>query len=326
MTTRMFRARRRETLLALLAAAGLPLAAHAQEGRPTTIVVPFTPGTTPDVLARTLAPRLMQRLGQPVVVENRVGASGNIGTAYVANAAPDGHTLLMTASTIATNASLFKSMPYQPARDFAPIVRPASGAMVLAVNAELPAKTLRDAIRLFRQNPGKYSYSSPGNGTPQHLAMELFKQSTGVSLLHIPYKGSAGAITDLLGGQVQAMILPVNTALAQRRTGKIRLLAVTQDRRVPAIADVPTMAEEGVKGADVDLWFGFFAPARTPPQVVQRLNAEVNQILAQPEVVEALEKQGLVVTPGRPEALERLVQAEVARWSNVIRTAGIQAD
>ncbi|GAB3770333.1 hypothetical protein GCM10028796_37060 [Ramlibacter monticola] len=156
--------------------------------------------------------------------------------------------------------------------------------------------------------------------------MELFKQSAGVSLLHIPYKGSAGAITDLLGGQVQAMILPVNTALAQRKTGKIRLLAVTQDRRVPAIADVPTLAEEGVKGADVDLWFGFFAPARTPPQVVQRLNAEVNQILAQAEVVEALEKQGLVVTPGRPEVLERLVQAEVARWSNVIRTAGIQAD
>lgn len=317
---------RRHALKLLAAAAGAPLAALAQEGRPTTIVVPFTPGTTPDVLARTLAPQLMQRLGHPVVVENRVGASGNIGTAYVANAAPDGHTLLMTASTIATNASLFKSMPYQPARDFAAIVRPAFGALVFAVNSELPVKSLRDAIRLFKQNPGRYSYASPGNGTPQHLAMELFKLSAGVSLLHIPYKGSAGAITDLLGGQVQAMVLPVNTAIAQLKTGKIRLLAVTQEHRVPAIADVPTMAEEGVKGSDVDLWFGLFAPARTPLQIVQKLNADVNEILAEPEVATTLEKQGLVVTPGRPEVLQRLVQAETARWANVIKVAGIQAD
>jgi tripartite-type tricarboxylate transporter receptor subunit TctC len=320
------RGTRRHALQALLATAGLPLAAYAQDKRPTTIVVPFTPGTTPDVLARTLGPKLMQRLGQPVVVENRVGASGNIGTAYVANAAPDGHTLLMTASTITTNASLFRSMPYQPTRDFAPIVRPAYGALVLVVNSELPVKSARDAIELFKKSPGRYSYASPGNGTPQHLAMELFKLNTGVSLLHVPYKGSAGAITDLLGGQVQAMVLPVNTAIAQAKTGKIRLLAVTQEKRVPAIPEVPTMAEEGVKGSDVDLWFGFFAPAKTPPQVVQRLNAEVNAILAQPDVVDALEKQGLVVTPGSPEVLARLVQSETARWSNVIKTAGIQAD
>jgi tripartite-type tricarboxylate transporter receptor subunit TctC len=317
---------RRAALKAIVAAAGLPLAAHAQDNRVTTIVVPFTPGTTPDVLARTIAPKLMQRLGQPVVVENRVGASGNIGTAYVANAAPDGHTLLMTASTIVMNASLFKTIPYQPARDFAPIVRPAEGALVLAVNAGLPAPTLGDAVRLFKQNPGKYSYSSPGNGTPQHLAMELFKVSSGVSLLHVPYKGSAGAITDLLGGQVHAMILPVNTALQQVKTGKIRLLAVTHATRVPALPDVPTMAEAGVKGAEVDLWFGFFAPARTPQPVVQKLNAETSRILAEPDVTDVLEKQGLVVTPGRPEVLEKLVQAESVRWANVIKQAGIQAD
>lgn len=317
---------RRHALKTILAGASLPLAARAQDNRPTTIVVPFTPGTTPDVLARTLAPKLAQRLGQPVVVENRVGASGNIGTAYVAGAAPDGHTLLMTASTIVMNASLFKTIPYQPTRDFAPIVRPANGALVLAVNAELPVKNLREAIALFKQNPGKYSYASPGNGTPQHLAMELFKLDAGVSLLHVPYKGSAGAITDLLGGQVHAMVLPVNTAIAQGRTGKIRLLAVTQAQRVPAIPDVPTMSEAGLKGADVDLWFGFFAPAKTPAAIVQKLNAETNQILAQADVVEVFEKQGLVVTPGRPEALEKLVQAESVRWANVIKQAGIQSD
>jgi tripartite-type tricarboxylate transporter receptor subunit TctC len=255
-----------------------------------------------------------------------VGASGNIGTAYVANAAPDGHTLLMTASTIVMNVSLFKTTPYDPARDFAPIVRPASGALVLAVNSQLPVKTLRDAIALFRQHPGKYSYASPGNGTPQHLAMELFKIAAGVSLLHVPYKGSAGAITDLLGGQLQAMILPVNVALAQVKSGKIRLLAVTQEQRVAAIADVPTMAEAGLKGADVDLWFGLFAPARTPAAIVQKLNAEVNQILAQADVVELLEKQGLVVTPGRPEVLEQLMQSESVRWAGVIKRAGIQSD
>lgn len=310
----------------LLAAGSLPGLSRAQDGRTLTIVVPFTPGTTPDVLARTIGPKLSQRLGQPVVVDNRVGASGNIGTTYVAKASPDGNTLLMTASTLVMNASLFKSMPYEPTTDFAPIVKPAAGALVFAVNANLPAKTLREAITLFKQSPGKYSYSSPGNGTPQHLAMELFKLSAGVSLLHVPYKGSAGAITDLLGGQVHAMILPVNTALAQVKTGKIRLLAVTQEQRVAAMPEVPTMAEEGVKGADVDLWFGLLAPSRTPQAVVQKLNTEVNQILGQPDVVETLEKQGLVVTAGRPEALAALIASESTRWASVIKRAGIQAD
>lgn len=294
--------------------------------RPITIVVPFTPGTSMDVLARKIGPQLSASLGQPVIVDNRAGASGNIGTGFVANAHADGYTLLMTVSTLVMNPSLFKSVPYDPIRSFAPIGRVAVGSLVLAVNPELPAKSLDEAIKLWKANPDKYTYASPGNGTPQHLAMELFKLNAEVSLRHVPYKGSAGAITDLLGGHVDAMILPANTALTHKAAGKLRVLAALNDKRLPVMPDVPTLSEQGVHKSEVDLWFGLLAPAQTPPAVIARINAEMAKALKTPDVRDALDSQGLTVSPSTPEELGKLVADESVRWANVIKAARITAD
>ncbi|SNT12894.1 Tripartite-type tricarboxylate transporter, receptor component TctC [Noviherbaspirillum humi] len=326
-----FTRRRTVLLLAglLASAASLPGAALAQgsyPAKPITIIVPFTPGTGIDVLARAIGPKLSQRLGQPVIVDNRPGASGNIGSGFVANAAPDGYTLLMTVNTLVMNATLYKSVPYDPVKSFVPIAPTAVGALTFAVNPDFPAKTLKEAIKQIKDHPGKFSYSSPGNGTPQHLAMELFKLNTGTDLLHVPYKGSAGAITDLIGGQVQAMILPVHSALTHAKSGKLRMLAVAQDKRVPSAPDVPTFAEQGVQNSNVDLWYGLMAPAGTPADIVNRLNGEINQILAMPEMRETLDKQGMVPTPGKPEVLGNLVKQDYVRWADVIKRAKITAD
>jgi tripartite-type tricarboxylate transporter receptor subunit TctC len=322
---------RRRILLACaaLAAQAIPLSTLAQDNwptRPITIVVPFTPGTGIDVLARALGQKLSQRLGQPVIVENKPGASGNIGTESVAKAAPDGYTLLMTVNTFVMNPGMFKSVPYDPVKSFTPVAPAAVGALTFAVTPSFPAKSLSEALRLFKDNPGKYAYASPGNGTPQHMAMELFKLNTGADILHVPYKGSAGAITDLLAGQVQAMILPVHSALAHAKAGKIRMLAVAQEKRVQVAPEVPTFAEQGIRNSEVDLWYGLLAPAATPPAVVNRLNAEINQILAMPDVRETLDKQGLAPTPGNPEALGTLVKNDLVRWADVIKRAKITAD
>jgi tripartite-type tricarboxylate transporter receptor subunit TctC len=312
-----------------LAALALPMTGSAETAWPTKpikIIVPFTPGTGIDVLARTLGQKLSERLGQPVVVDNKPGASGNIGTGGVATSAPDGYTLLMTVNTFVINPSLYKSVPYDPVKSFVPVAPAAVGALTFTVHPSFPAKTLAEAVKLFKANPGKYTYASPGSGTPQHLAMELFKLNTGTDLLHVPYKGSAGAITDLLGGEVQVMVLPVHSALTHAKAGRIRMLAVAQDKRAPIAPDVPTFAEQGVANSNVDLWYGLMAPTGTPAAVVDKLNGEVNAILAMPDVREALDKQGMIPTPGKPEALGMLVKNDFARWAEVIRRAKITAD
>jgi tripartite-type tricarboxylate transporter receptor subunit TctC len=324
--------RRRRIILGMvgaLAALALPMTGTAQTAWPTKplkIIVPFTPGTGIDVLARTLGQKLSERLGQPVVVDNKPGASGNIGTGGVATSAPDGYTLLMTVNTFVINPSLYKSVPYDPIKSFVPVAPAAVGALTFAVHPSFPAKTLAEAVKLFKANPGKYTYASPGSGTPQHLAMELFKLNTGTDILHVPYKGSAGAITDLLGGEVQVMVLPVHSALTHAKAGRIRMLAVAQDKRAPIAPDVPTFAEQGVTNSDVDLWYGLMAPTGTPAAVVDKLNGEVNAILAMPDVREALDKQGMMPTPGKPEALGALVRNDFARWAEVIKRAKITAD
>lgn len=321
--------RRRGVLLTLGLATVLACTSPAHAAwpeRPVTIVVPYTPGTSMDTLARALSPRLSQRLGQPVVVENRAGASGNIGTAYVANANPDGHTLLMTVSTFVMNPSLFKAVQYDPLTSFVPVAQVATGALVFAVNPAFPASTLAQAIELMRARPGQFAYASPGSGTPQHLAMELFKLNAGVDLMHVPYSGSSGAVTDLLGGRVQAMILPANTALGFKQAGRLRVLATTQEKRIAVMPDVPTLAEQGVTGADVDLWFGMLAPTGTPAEIVARLNRETNEILATAQVQESLGKLGLLVAPGSPQAFGSLVKREFGRWADVINKARITAD
>lgn len=311
----------------LVGLVGLPSAQAADwPGKSITVIVPFTPGTGMDNLARILGPRLSQRLGQAVVVDNKPGASGNIGTGAAAQALPDGHTLLMTANTFVTNASLYKSIPYDPVKSFAPIAIAATGSLALAVNPSVPARNLPDFVRLLKQNPGRYTYSSPGNGTPQHLAMELFNISAGTEMLHVPYKGSAGAITDLLGGAVSAMVLPVHSALQHAKSGKLILLGVAQNKRSPAAPEVPTFSEQGVKDAEVDLWYGMLAPAGTPAPVLQRLNSEITQILELPDVKEALDKQGMQATPGPAGKLADLIWTDQRKWSDVVKRAKITAD
>ncbi|MEK7361411.1 MAG: tripartite tricarboxylate transporter substrate binding protein [Pseudomonadota bacterium] len=320
-------------VLALVTAAAFALAvlppAYAQErypGRPIRMIVPFTAGTGIDILARTIGQKLSERLKVPVVVENRAGASGNIGTEAVAKAPADGYTLLMTASTIVQNAALSRAVPYDPVRGFSPIGLTAIGNLALAVHPSVPAKSVAEFVALVKARPGRLNYASPGSGTPHHLAMELFKLNFGIDILHVPYKGTAGAVTDLLGGQVEAMFLPVHVALPQAQAGKIRLLAAGGSRRSAVTPDLPSLAEEGVRDIDVDIWYALFAPVGLPRDLVILLGAEVAAILAQPEVREGLQKQGLNPVTGTPEELARLVESDLERWTRVVRAARIGAD
>lgn len=315
-------------LAAALTLAALP-AALAQErypSRPIRMIVPFTAGTGIDILARIIGQKLSERLKVPVVVENRAGASGNIGTEAVAKSAPDGYTLMMTASTIVQNAALSRSVPYDPVRGFTPIGLAAIGNMALVVHPSVPAKSVAEFVALAKAQPGRLNYASPGNGTPHHLAMELFKLNFGIDITHVPYKGTAGAVTDLLGGQVQAMFLPVHVALPQARSGKLRILAAGGSRRSPVTPDLPSLAEEGVRDIDVDIWYALFGPAGLPREIVSLLNVEMAAILAQSEVRDNLQKQGLNPVTGTPEELARLVETDLERWARVVRAAGISSD
>jgi tripartite-type tricarboxylate transporter receptor subunit TctC len=305
----------------------LPAPAQAPyPARPIRIVVPYTAGTGIDVLARVVGQKLSDKLKVAVVVDNRPGASGNIGTEAVAKATPDGYTLLMTASTHVTNAALQQSVPYDPAKSFTPIGPTAVGNLALVVHPSVPARSVPELVALARAQPGKLNYASPGSGTPHHLAMELFKLHFKVDLTHVPYKGTAGAVTDLLGGQVQVMFLPVHVALSQVQAGKLRMLAAGGAHRSPATPDVPSLADEGVTDIDVDIWYAMLGPAGLPPGETALLNAETNAILVDPDVRANLVKQGLNPTPGKPEDLARLIDADLERWTRIVRAAGIKAD
>jgi tripartite-type tricarboxylate transporter receptor subunit TctC len=315
-------------LAAALTLAALP-AVQAQErypSRPIRLIVPFTAGTGIDILARAIGQKLSERLKVAVVVDNRAGASGNIGTEAVAKAPADGYTLLMTASTFVQNAALSRSVPYDPVRGFAPIGLAAIGNLALVVQPSVAAKSVAEFVALAKAQPGRLNYASPGSGTPHHLAMELFKLNFGVDIMHVPYKGTAGAVTDLLGGQVQAMFLPVHVALPQARSGKLRILAAGGSQRSPVTPELPSLAEEGIRDIDVDIWYALFAPAGLPRELVNLLNAELAAILAQSEVRDNLQKQGLNLVTGTPEELARLVETDLERWTRVVRTARISSD
>jgi tripartite-type tricarboxylate transporter receptor subunit TctC len=288
--------------------------------------VPFTPGTGPDSLARILGEELRQRWKQPVIVENKAGASGNIGTQAAARAVPDGHGLLVTVNTFVMNASLFRSVPYDPQTDFVPIAELATGTLALVVHPSVNVATLPELISAAKARPGQINYASPGRGTPQHLAMELFKLTAKVDIKHVPYTGSAGAVKDLAGGHVSAMFLPVHTALPLAEAGQIRILAVGSETRTQQAPNVPTLAELGVTGFDVDLWYGVLAPAGTPKDIIDRYNAAFNEILAQPNVRAALEKQGLAARGGPPERLAELIAKDRPRWAKVVKDAEITAE
>lgn len=319
----------RRTVLGILATALAPTRQSLAQGQSQQTIhlnVPFSPGTGPDLLARILGEELRQRWNQPVIVENKPGASGNIGTQAAARAAPDGLTLLVTVNTFVMNASLYRAIPYDPETSFVPIAEIATGVLALVVHPSLNVGTFPELMALARSKPGDINYASPGRGTPQHLAMELLKLTAQVNLTHVPYAGSAGAVNNLAGGHVSAMFLPIHTALPLAEAGQIRILAVGSQARAQQAPDVPTLAELGVKDFDVDLWYGVLAPAGTPQAIVDRYNAVFNEILAQPNVREILGKQGLIAVGGPPQRLAELIAKDRPRWAKVVKDAEISSE
>jgi len=325
---------KRHHALPVLFAAGLLAlpagAAHAQAqnypNRPIRMIVPFTPGTGIDILARSVGQKLGERLGQPIVIDNKPGASGNIGSDLTAKSAPDGYTLMMTVNTYASNASLYKNLPFDPVKDITPVMQITIGAMALGVSASAPVGNVQDFINLAKAQPGKVFYGSPGVGTPHHLLMELVKQSTGINVVHVPYKGSAGFVTDLLSGQVPVAFLPVHTAIPHLKGGKLRLIAVAGTKRSSFAPDVPTLGEAGIKAVDPDLWYGMMAPGGLPRDILDKLYRETLAVAALPEVKENLGKQGMDVVTSTPEQFAALVKSDLARWGKLVKDTGITAE
>ena len=306
----------------------LSLATHAQTwpGQTVRIVVPFTPGTGMDTIARAVAPRLSEKLGQPVVVQNTPGASGNIGADAVAKANPDGYTVLMGANTMLMAAQLYKNVPFNPVKDFSSVSMAAWGTLMLVANPKTGIKTLSELVARAKAQPGSISFGSPGVGTPHHMAMELFKAKTGLFMLHVPYRGSAGYTQDLLSGELMVGFLPVHIAQNFVSSGKLTALAVGSPKRHPVSPNVATFEELGVKGVDVDLWYAFFTPAKTPAAVVSRLNTEISGILKLPEVRDLLGRAGMDATASTPDELTVVVNKDYPRWGEVIKRNGITAE
>ena len=308
----------------MAAVCGQPTSAWPQ--RNVQIVVPFTPGTGADILARALGPRLAERWRVGVVTDNRAGATGIVGADLVAKGAPDGYLLLLTATAFGMTPAVYAKVPYDPVKSFAPVVLVATSSLALLIHPQLPVRTARDFIQLAKRRPGELLYSSPGNGGPQHLSMELFKLESGINIVHVPYKGFAGAITDLVGGHVQAMISALQSAQPYVTAGRLRMLGVTSSERSPAFPDVPTLKEQGLPGLEVYTWYAAFAPAATPPPVLAKLNTDINAQLQHPDIRDFLGKQGMTPAGGPPERLVELVGLELSRWSRVVKAAGIKPD
>jgi tripartite-type tricarboxylate transporter receptor subunit TctC len=311
-----------------LLSALLVVTAHAQNW-PTQqlrIVVPFTPGTGMDTIARAVAPRLSERLGQPVIVQNMAGASGNIGADVVAKANADGYTVLMGANTMLMASQLYKNVPFDPMKDFAPVSLAAWGTLMLVANPATGIKSVKDLVARAKAKPGAINYGSPGIGTPHHMAMELFKTKTQLFMLHVPYRGTAGYTQDLLSGELMVGFLPVHIAQGFVTAGKLTALAVGSPKRHPVSPAVATFEELGVKGVEVDLWYAFFAPAKTPGPVLTRLNNEVVSILKLPEIRDLLGRAGMDAAASSMDELGALSAKDYPRWGEVIRRNGITAD
>ena len=317
--------------IATTLAVGLSVLAGTVQGQgfPTkqiTIVVPTAAGGANDAMARLVAQGLSQRLGKPVIVENKAGANGAIASEYVAQAAPDGHVILFGyIATHAINPALQK-LRYDPVADFEPIGLVAASPTLLVVNNNVKAKNVQELVALMKAKPGSFSYASAGNGTAPHFAAELLKLSTGVDMLHVPYKGSAPAIMDTIGGTTQLMLPSLFTAYPQVKGGKLRALGLVGDKRSAVMPAVPTLAEQGIKNVSMSQWYGLFAPAKTPKVVVDRLNKELNATLAEKNVVKKIEEQGADVETSSPEQMKSLVQRELTRWRGVVAAAKIKAD
>ncbi|MDP3795759.1 MAG: tripartite tricarboxylate transporter substrate binding protein [Polaromonas sp.] len=310
-----------------LLATGPAAAQAAYPGKTITIVVPFAAGGTTDILARIVGQALTAELGQTVIVDNRAGAGGNIGGQAAARAAADGYTLFMgTVGTHAINASLYKKMPFDPVKDFAPLTRVANVPNLLVANPAQPFKTVKELIAYAKANPGQLNFGSSGNGSSIHLSGELFKSMTKVDMQHVPYKGSAPAMTDLLGNQVAIMFDNMPSAIQHVRSGKLRAIAVTTPKRSPELPDVPTVAEAGVPGYEATSWFGLFAPAGTPPAVISKLNTAIIKVLANPEVKKKINEQGAEVYSETPAQFAAFIQKESVKWGKVVRDSDASLD
>ena len=318
-------------LAAVLASfAVAPTALRAQQAAttatPLRLIVPFTPGTGIDLIARTVGPRLGARLGRPVVVDNRPGASGNIGTDAVVRAAPDGSTLLVSVSTLVMNRALYPNLAFDPLKDLVPVALTSWGQLVLVASKASGLNTVAELLAKARARPGHLNYGSPGNGTPHHLAMELLKVNTHTFITHIPYRGTAPALTDLLGGQIDLMFLPIHVALGHVRAGQIAALGISSDKRHPLLPNVPPLRELGLGELDVDMWYGLFAPKGTPRALVDRLNDELKTILALPEVRTAFETQGMTPAHSSADEFRALITKDAVRWAVVIQAQAIKPD
>lgn len=321
------------TLLLSALAFGAPLA-RAQTSAPATyptrpihIIVPFTPGGSTDILARAIGIELTKAWGQPVIIENVAGAGGSLGADRAAKATPDGYTLLMGhIGTLAVNPSLYPSLPYDPIKSFAPVAWVARVPNVLVVHPSVKATSVKELVALAKANPGKLNYGSGGNGSAANLATEYFKLQTGASLLHIPYRGTIPAVTDLMGGQIQVLFTGAPAVLGQIKNGQLRALAVSSPTRLAALPDLPTVAESGYKGFEADQWYGIAAPAGTPRDIVTRLNAQINLSLAAPGLKARLNNEGAIAMPATPEVFGQLIVREIARWKPVIQSGRVKAD
>ncbi len=314
-----------------LAAAAMSLPVLAQSStfpqKPVRIVVPYTTGGSNDVIARLLAQQLQEAWGQPVLVENKPGAAGNIGSSDIAKSAPDGHSLLLTnINIVSMNPGLIANMPFDPQKDFAPISLLGTSALALVAHPSVAASNVRELIDLARKGPGRLNYASSGNGSPQHMSAEMFKAMTKTSLTHIPYRGAAPAINDLLAGQVQVTVGVINQLLPHIRAGKLKALGVTSRKRLAQMPDVPTLDEAGVPGYESEIWLGLAAPAATPPAIIEQINQAVRKAMATADVVSKLQAQGIDVLVSSPDQMRQRGLEDLKRWGDIIRTAGIKVD
>ena len=320
-----------KTMLALLAAACTAFAAPAAlaqkfPDKPIRFIVPFPPGGGNDILARAIAPKMGEFLGQPVVIDNRAGAGGNIGTDLAAKSPPDGYTIVIASNQVTINPWLYAKLPFDIEKDFVAVAQAATVPMVLAVHPSVPANTLKEFIALAKASPGKFNHGTPGNGTPQHIAFEVFNHAASVQVTHIAYKGTGPAIADLIGGQVQSAIGTMASLEQHVKAGKLRALGVTTPKRSPAMPNVPTVAEAGLPGFEVPLWYSILAPAGTPKEIVARLSSEVARALAVPETRERLTAQGFDVNYLNPEQMSELIRNDIARWQKSIKDIGLKLD
>ncbi len=314
---------------ALLAALAPAQSAVAQSypTKPIRWIVTYPPGGPTDVVARAIGAKLTEAWGQQIIIDNRAGAGGMIGTELGARAAPDGYTLLFgTSAGMTINPALQSRLPYDPVKDFAPVSLLVINPQLLVLNPTVPANSVKELVALAKAKPGQLNYASVGQGSPNHLGMELLKALTGTNIVHVPYKGTGPAITDLLGGQVQLMFNSMPTVLPLVRSGKLRALAVGSTQRISAIADIPTVAESGVPGFENVTWYGMFAPAKTPREIVNKLNAQVVRILAEPDMAQRLSSQGAEPRSSTPDELAKFMRVEFERWAKVIKSAGVKVE